>query len=643
LQNAPPMRILSLALLAAVPLVTSACVSEDDGEDLGSVIDGKGDGALIDADISVPKKSSSGTAGVRNYTVRSSSDFEVKLDYTGSQGAKVTVTNLDTGVKVSSDIGPRPTVSITHGGGGEREFKIRVENHSTTTLRAKLSAKGHGGGGVTPELLAAARANLDRITKEIDYTHLANYGLSGSNTDQFMEALADEYETQNKDQYVARVKALASMAFFALPDVLPPADGKKTPFHGLDMDQFEALMTVEDAVFDALVAENNNDTNGVRPFSVCETTYMIETYVRPRVAFPGFAAHRTAYTAYAASCSQKDKDEWYNFRGLGGLRPSWVESNLADRFLRRMAKQCQSPTSAWADECTKWNANRLGYRQLKNKELSARTMFYDPADESFIIDPDNALVLLEDRNGDGVGEFLKPGPVTLKSGEQGTLLVNSTGQFTGTLKFKPTSGNERTISPGLIVAHDSVDTRWDKSFLSKPDLGLMSVFSNSSGCTGALIDPAQCPLMQRFYSMIDRHENFYQTYSALTPTYYGVSSQPSPLVACSITLRASHHWDAAGTPPGGTAGFIYLMRIPFKDILTGNDRSVATIMPGPKPTSIQSLYTGAGHMDFSSLWLDIASLSNNLYQTEHEISAFGAVRADQIEGILVIRKPAAVQ
>ena len=29
-------------------------------------------------------------------------------------------------------------------------------------------------------------------------------------------------------------------------------------------------------------------------------------------------------------------------------------------------------------------------------------------------------------------------------------------------------------------------------------------------------------------------------------------------------------------------------------------------MPGPKPTSIQSLYSGQGHMDFSSLWLDIA-------------------------------------
>jgi len=433
------------------------------------------------------------------------------------------------------------------------------------------------------------------------------------------------------------------MAFFALPDVMPPADGLKTPFHGLDMDQFNTLMSVEDQVYDHLVGLNNNDTNGVRPFSVCETRFIIETYVRPHVAFPGFDPYKAAYTTYASSCPQKDKDEWYNFRGLGGLRPSWVESNVADRFLRRMAKQCQNPGTAWADECHKWDADRLGYRQTKNKELAARTMFYAPADESYLINPGNSLVLLEDRNGDGVGEFLKPGPVTLKSGETGTLLVNSTSQFAGNLKFQPASGTVRTISPSEIVATDTVDPKWSASYLTKPDMGLMNVFSSSTGCTGDTLDPAQCPLMRRFYSMIDRHENFYQTFSALTPTWYGISSQPSPLVACSITLAASHQWDAAGTPPGGTAGFIFLMRIPFKDILTGNERSVATIMPGPKTTSVQSLYAGTGSLDFSSLWLDVASLSNNQYETEHEISAFGAVRADQIEGILVVRKPAAVQ
>jgi len=634
------MRILPVILLASLPI--TACVSsEEDVTDLGYVSDGKTDAPQIrDVPVTVNKLSSSNKPGVRNFSVHASVDFEVSLAYDADNDSKLIVTNLDTGATFESDKTKQPKVTVT-ATGSEQEFKIRIENHTATTLHAKLSALGKQ--NVSADLLAAARANLDRISKEIDFTHLKNYGLSGSLTDQFMTAVSEEFERQHPDIYEARIKALASMVFFALPDIKPPADGHLTPFHGLDMSQFDTLASIEDQIFNALVQQNNNDTNGVRPFSVCETTYIIETYVRPHVAFPGFAAHKTAYETYAQSCPQKDKDEWYNFRGLGGLRPSWVESNLADRFLRRMAKNCQSPSSKWADECATWDADRFGYRQLRNRQLAARTMFYAHEDEQYLTDPNNAVVFLEDRNGDGVGEYLKPGPITLVDGSTGTLQVNSTGEFTGNLKFDDGSGNVKTITPEKIKAFDSVDPMWNGALITDKDMGLASVFADPTGCTGASIDPAQCPLMRRFYSMIDRHENFYRTYSALTPDYYGISSQPSPLVACSITLEAAHAWDSAGTPSGGTAGFIFLMRIPFKDILTGNETSVATVMPGPRTTSIQSLYNAGGSLDMTSLWLDVASLSNNQYQNEHEISAFGAVRAEQIEGILVIRKPAAVQ
>lgn len=630
------MRLLAVALLTTIPL--AACVSEDDTTDLGSVADGKTDAPEIrDVAVSVAKAGSK--PGVRNFTVRASVDFEVSLAYETTNEAKLIVTNLDTGAVFESAKGTQPTVVVT-GTGSQHEFKIRIENHTKSTLRGKLSALGKQ--NVSAALLAAARGNLDRIDREIDRTHLANYGLTGSLTDQFMTALSAEYEKQHPEMYAARVKALASMIFFALPDVMPPADGHKTPFHGLDMDQFAALATIEDDIFDELI-QLNGSTNGVRPFSVCETDFIIETYVRPKVAFPGFADHKAAYTAHAQSCAQKDKDEWYNFRGLGGLRPSWVESNLADRFLRRMAKQCRNPSAKWKDECAVWDADRLGYRQRQNRSLAARTMFYAHDDEAYLIDSDNSLVLLEDHNGDGIGEYLRPGPVTLKDGRKGTLQVNSTGEFSGNLKFVPDgTTTAKSITPDQVVAIDTVDPKWDPALLDQSDLGLHTIFSDATGCTGASIDEKQCPLMQRFYSMIDRHENFYRTYSALSPDFSGISSQPSPLVACSITLQAAHHWDTAGTPADGTAGFIFLMRIPFKDILTGNDTSVATIMPGPKTTSIQSVYAGAGAIDFDSLWLDIASLSNNQFESEHEISAFGAVKAEQIEGILVVRKPAAV-
>jgi hypothetical protein len=272
-------------------------------------------------------------------------------------------------------------------------------------------------------------------------------------------------------------------------------------------------------------------------------------------------------------------------------------------------------------------------------------MFYADANAAYLTNPDNALVLLEDRNADNIGEFLRPGAATLVDGTHGTLQVNSTGEFTGSLKFVADGQTAvKTVTPEKVVAESAVDPRWDASLLAGADMGLLAMFSDATGCTAASLDPGSCPLLERFYSLIDRHENFYRTYSALTPDYYGISSQPSPLVACSITLAAAHQWDSAGTPTGGTAGFIYLMRIPFASIVTGNDVSVATVMPGPKTTSIQSLYAGQEmtHLDMSRAWLDVASLSNNQYETEHEISAFGAVPADEIEGILVVRKPAAL-
>lgn len=629
-----------LPFVAIASLAAASCMTED-GEDLGTVTDGKDDAPTIEnVSVTLPKLSSTGKPGVRNFYVTSSVGFRVTLAYDEPNQTAIRVTNQDDNVETASDklVQPVLTVSVT----GEHRFKIRLENWGATTTHARLSVLA-AGGSVSPELLAAARANLDRITKEIDYTHLRNYGLGGSNTDQFLAALKQEYADQHPDQYAARVRALASMVFFDLPEVAPPADGLVTPFHGLDESQFTALYTFEDNVFSSLVSENGGNTAGVRPFSVCETRHIIESYIRPGKAWPGMTAYRDGYRTYAESCPQRDKDEWYNFRGLGGLRPSWVESNLADRFLRRMAKNCQNPSADWTAECAAWNADRLGYRQTKSRQLAARTMYYAPEDESYLINPSNSLVLLEDRNDDGVGEFLRPGPITLTSGESGTLQVNSTGEFTGNLKFVNAAGTVRTVQPRELVAEQKVDSDWDKALLADADMGLLSMFPAGAGCGTATIDPGACPLMQRFYSMIDRHENFYQTYSALTPDYYGISSQPSPLVACSITLAAAHQWDTAGTPAGGRAGFIFLMRIPFKEIVAGSETSVATLMPGPAVTSIQSLYRDqSATLDMNAAWLDIATLSNNQYATEHEISAFGIVPADQIEGILVIRRPAAV-
>jgi hypothetical protein len=318
-------------------------------------------------------------------------------------------------------------------------------------------------------------------------------------------------------------------------------------------------------------------------------------------------------------------------------------------------------------------------------ELDAK-LVYDPAGAAPIVIPRNAKLrlapgtslILEDGgtlsvpsserpltaklDGD-LSRPVMPGSAKLAIGKPGGMFAGN--QFVGELQANILLGEgvaggaiAGSVNPVDVVAHDLVDPAWKKQYLTKKDLGLLTVYPNAPGCSAAAPNEANCPLLRRFYSMIDRHEDFYQTYSSMSGTTSIISQQPSPLVACSVTLRASHGWDDAGTPPGGTAGFIYLMRIPFAEILTSDARSIDTLgrlkdtngdgvpdddlKAGPKVATIESLYSGALPLAMDKVWLDIATLSNNAYAHEHEISKFGSVPAEQIEGILVVRKPAAM-
>ena len=556
-------------------------------------------------------------------------------------------------------------------------------------------------GGVDPALEAAARANLDRIAKEIDQSHLANYALPGTGADPFVKALKLEYANE-PDQLERRFKVLASMVFFSAPEVATDgAVGRLTPFHGMDDAAFGLLMRNEDFVFGSHVAFNGNSPNGVRPFSVCETKYLIgistgkvdDAAFATGHALTSYDAYAQAYASFAASCDEKDKSEWYNFRGLGGLRPTWLESNFSDRVLRYMLKSCRHPSALNQAGCDRFAGGRHGFRDAKNTAMALREVVYslDPSaqidgksDEKYINDPNDLGVFVDDQDGDGVGEWLAPGPATLVAGakialdsgkkatvsadgasltlDDGSQLaftaaavqIQSTGTFTGALPvtFTIADGTTQTakVSAGALAPITRVDARWSADNLAKPDLGFTSMFK-PDGCSGATPSPDSCELLHRFYSLIDRHENFYQTYSAVDSTSPVIASQPSPLVACSITLAASHQWDTAGTPVGGTAGFIFLMRIPYAQILVGDTRSIDTLgrlnaqdplHSGPKVLALQDIYAGTAQLDMSKVWFDIATLSHNQFSTEHEISKFGSVPAEQIEGMLVVRRPAAM-
>ncbi|MGQ0505294.1 MAG: hypothetical protein ACT4TC_08225 [Myxococcaceae bacterium] len=481
---------------------------------------------------------------------------------------------------------------------------------------------------VDPALLAAAEANLTRIAKDIDAAHLAVYRYDGTDVKQFLTALKTEYGSKYPELYLRKLQVLASIAFVNAPTLMPPASGRRTVFHGLNEVQYSRLQRAEDAVFAQLVSENGGRLSGVPPFSVCETRYLIDAYVKGARANASMVfntttwnEYRMGYRAYANSCPKADLEEWYNFRGLGKLRPSWLEANVMDRYLRRFRQSCSSNDP----QCTEYKAGPLAFRAKMNAELGRRMLLYPSSQQVLLANYDAPAVLVPDRNGDGVGELVS-GSSTLvdESGATQKVVVQSTGSFTG----------ELNVLMGKAQADAAVMTGFDPSVdLARADFGLLRLVTDGSGCATAQPGGNTCPLLQRFNVMINRHESFYDTYTSLYPNSKNLGAQPSPLTACSITLAAADKW--ARMSPVGTQGFVYVMRVPFREVLAGHPMRVATGAV-PAVTPVSALYDGSATLDFSKVWLDIASLSKNLFSDEHEISKYGFVPAEQIEGMIYV-------
>lgn len=641
--------IFHIASLAAfVGLGGCAATGADGGQDVLSLgaIGGKADGASR-ACVELQGAEALAAGESRSFSVRAASLLaSVHVEEGGP--ARLAVG----GIQGEADA-RRPFVHARFDAIGDRV--LVVENVGEAgALSGTLCITSIDVEGVSPELYAAALRNLDYVAKEIDERHLREYGLgtdaderSVPVADQFLHALLREY-AGHPEVLAARLRSLASMVFFAAPEVTPPEEGHATPFHGLDMSDFEELMRIEDSVWRRHTSANGGSKDGVRPFSVCETRYMIDEYVRRDRSYDDWESYRAGFESYREGCPEEDLLDWYNFRGLGHLRPSWDESNIMERVVRRMVSECDGDEvdEEWRAECAEWERDRLGYREQVNRELASRFMFYDvETQEEHLADPNDKLVLLEDRTGDGVGELIRNGTYRLSADPETEVEVEieSTGRFSGRLRARMPDGTMENIAANDVVLETAVNPAFDPTWWERPDFGLTALFEDGSGCTEASPSPSSCALLQRFYVLIDRHENFYDTYSSLQPTCRGshwcLSSQPSPLVACSVTLRAAHHWDDAGIPEGGNAGFIFLMRIPFRQILTGSSANVSTLEPPPRVLTVQDIYAGE-ELDMSRVWLDIATLSNDLYSSENEISKFGSVPAEQIEGILVVRRPA---
>jgi hypothetical protein len=158
---------------ASMIVCVGACEApEENVEDLGQVTDGRGDLPEIrDRQITLKPRRQSGGPSTRTYSVTSDIDFRVELRYASTAETRITVTSDD--FKVVSARGVEPTLEVDALEGAHL-YKIKLEHWGSVAVPASLSVLADG--AVIPsDVLAAAEANLKRVSKEIDYWHLDEY------------------------------------------------------------------------------------------------------------------------------------------------------------------------------------------------------------------------------------------------------------------------------------------------------------------------------------------------------------------------------------------------------------------------------------------------------------------------------------
>lgn len=277
---------------------------------------------------------------------------------------------------------------------------------------------------VSPELVAAAMANLSRLPL-----------VTGADPRMFVDALVAEYRGR-PELLQRRLEVLASVEFAGAgptPGVTPP---RPSPFGGLTDDQLDTFMRNQESAI-RHVAEVASGSAAVRPLSVCETKFLAAISKGPASEIdPGgstsacgaivdWDAYARAYATYAEHCGP-DLDEWYAYQAEARLGGRWLESSVAREYAARMHQLCDRRNAS--PECPEWAQDRIGHRQRKNAELALRTLFYDPdpalrlptTDGGFttlaesIGDPSSPGILVEDRNADGIGEWVAPSDLRLR-------------------------------------------------------------------------------------------------------------------------------------------------------------------------------------------------------------------------------------
>lgn len=319
------------------------------------------------------------------------------------------------------------------------------------------------------ELVINAAKKLSRVkeTNLVNYTEIIKIYRSGAGTAPvgisnqahiYLVQLCGEYRDRST-MIEAKLKWINNIVMLKDIDQPLQIDKEKNIWSQLSGREYNSYLKLSSEVFtqrelktkEISFGNNQDSLEAVEAFTVCETQYMIEKYIAPKLQFESLETYESGLQEYAKTCRKQDLEYYYDFRGDSNFKMYSPESNAMIWHARSIARWCETPVKAKAGShvvtdklCEQYFSQPFLHRYNAARAALAGWLLYDAADEQSIANPQNTINVLSNLLISDVAPFKLHSPTSSFKNSKGFLNSADLG-FNQELKL----GTNRTTESDL--------------------------------------------------------------------------------------------------------------------------------------------------------------------------------------------------
>ncbi len=511
--------------------------------------------------------------------------------------------------------------------------------------RADSSQPGRAWARKENELVAGAISALSALPKDaqvfIPREIRKLYHLHGPIPVHFINSMCAEYK-DNSALLTAKLRLIKSIV--RVPEGPTQRYDPKMPvWQQLTADGYRNLILITRKLAEFRLHQHKQaDQHSSIILSECEVRFLFKEYLQTYqtiLTMEDFLNYEKTFKSFldsAASkseCTLEEQSSYYAFRGVGYISPRDPESSALRQIGLALSIGCQSSPSNLKGGpasllCEQFYSQPYATRREIAFQLLRRLIILSRKEREWFNNPSQPLFLLEDLNGDGVGEAI--GDFTSIADKKGAL-GNAVDAYLQSLRKE----QSKTLSTGSvdpvlrlsqlldqIVLHKRIE---QAAFISHSRFGESPIFESDQGLSKIFkLDTSvgQEKMRHLLSILISRHAFFYKTFMYFT-SFQFLQASTSPFLSSSANFSQAYKFAVRGFAAdkirAPKLGWLYIFKIKAANLFDSQ-----SVQRGESP-------------DFNQDWLDELSLTNHPYALEENgLDRFGEPAPEELQTLLFL-------